>query len=133
MIAPDLVTAIKILPQGEIINYWSSNRLDQFEQISWLLSSSGPIFAIGPMDSLYSELIIYFGPISLAFFYFLIINRNFFDKLPFYRPHYAVCVIAILGASEGILMKITPILLFLAFLLILESKDKINIYQAKNL
>ena len=68
------------------------------------------------MDSLYYELIRYLGLISIFFLGLFFLNRYYFNSY-FYRPQYAVNILLISGLLEGLFYKITPMVIFLTYII----------------
>jgi hypothetical protein len=117
------IDALKNTKFGGTLNILLSYRLDQFQSAwgSFLL----PPVNLHPVDSIYWELLVLFGPV---FFFFFLSEVWFLVKssysIPVTRAHYAFLVVMIGGLSEGILMKFSPILFFLAHRMLCLSRRR---------
>ena len=99
-----------------------SERISSLLSQDWQINTFGRIINLKNdftpvIDSLYFELIRYLGLISIFFLFLFFLNRYYF-KSKIYMPQFAVSILLISGALEGLFYKITPMILFLTHIIL---------------
>jgi hypothetical protein len=105
------------------LNNMLSNRLEKMTRGDLALLDEGPIFFIEPHDSIYYELIFLFGPIAFGLYSYTvsIISKRWMSAPGGDVVAYTLYVFSIVGLFEGLLMKFSPIVIFVLVSLIYGS------------
>lgn len=111
-----------------------SARLTKMAEIPFLVSESGPIMKIYPIDSIYYELLFLLGPFAffmwLKYYYDLVYDRN--QKKISQIEIYALNIFLLIGLVEGLFAKFSSMLVTVIMIMFIGSKDQ-PIFYRKNL
>lgn len=102
-----------------------SGRLIKIYEMKFFISEVGSIVKINPIDNIFYELIIIFGPYITYIFF-----KNFISILSIYKVinkdvvfYYGFLVFVLIGMFEGLLVKFSPMVVALALFIFIKNNQ----------